>query len=530
MITIGKLVVAFKVVGAVAPPVTAQRKALPRGGAAAAAFADGILAQRAAFGGRLGALIQASGQFDFGPAHLEVPAEQNERRFERFAAGDASARAVPAGKVGPSLLQLSGAGGGPAPSELPGGGGRPLPEATRAQMESFLGGDFSGVRIHDDRPSQELAASIGARAFTSGPHVYFGTGEYNPSSASGLRLLAHELTHVQQQGGEGTIQRKAIAGVAAEALALSTMWRAGGAIGASVADTAGEPVQLSPAVQQGERPPTAQEEAREQHLMRRARRLGPGLPLERAERDRMERIQGRSLGNVRVFQTSAAQEASREMAAQGAQSGDAVVLSSQAAQRGQGGEQPTLQHEVTHAAQTAEGEPQRARRNPFARFMLEQAARLVERVSPEVAERFRLGEALRSNSAAERVSGWLDQALGNVLNPPAAGSGEGAGPTQDAPGATPGQNPGGDAAGQEGGGEGERPGETGKTAPARNPEEEESRGGDNYIQQIMREYGVRPHIGEEEFLEELTERVMGLMEEELLLETERTTVFAPPAF
>ena len=50
--------------------------------------------------------------------------------------------------------------------------------------------------------STESAASINALAFTLGRHVVFGAGQYAPDSASGKRLLAHELTHVVQQDGE----------------------------------------------------------------------------------------------------------------------------------------------------------------------------------------------------------------------------------------------------------------------------------------------------------------------------------------
>jgi hypothetical protein len=37
--------------------------------------------------------------------------------------------------------------------------------------------------------------------------VFFRQGEYNPGSSAGRELLAHELTHVVQQNGDG-IQRK----------------------------------------------------------------------------------------------------------------------------------------------------------------------------------------------------------------------------------------------------------------------------------------------------------------------------------
>jgi len=37
-------------------------------------------------------------------------------------------------------------------------------------------------------------------AFTVGSDIFFGAGQYDTESASGQRLLAHELTHVVQQG------------------------------------------------------------------------------------------------------------------------------------------------------------------------------------------------------------------------------------------------------------------------------------------------------------------------------------------
>ena len=36
--------------------------------------------------------------------------------------------------------------------------------------------------------------------FTTGPNIFFKQGEYNPGSSGGRELIAHELTHVVQQG------------------------------------------------------------------------------------------------------------------------------------------------------------------------------------------------------------------------------------------------------------------------------------------------------------------------------------------
>lgn len=77
--------------------------------------------------------------------------------------------------------------------------GQPLRESVRRQFEADLGHDFSGVRIHADARSAESADAVSARAYTVGKDVVFGRGEFEPESASGRPLLAHELTHVAQQ-------------------------------------------------------------------------------------------------------------------------------------------------------------------------------------------------------------------------------------------------------------------------------------------------------------------------------------------
>ncbi len=79
-------------------------------------------------------------------------------------------------------------------------GGRPLDTETRAYFEPRFGYDFSRVRIYPDEKAAESARSIGALAYTAGPKIAFGGGRYQPATGEGRRLLAHELTHVVQQG------------------------------------------------------------------------------------------------------------------------------------------------------------------------------------------------------------------------------------------------------------------------------------------------------------------------------------------
>jgi Domain of unknown function (DUF4157) len=80
------------------------------------------------------------------------------------------------------------------------GGGRPLPHGEQRFFGHQLGHDFGGVRVHADARAAEAAAAVRARAFTWGRDVVFGAGEYAPSTSRGRHLLAHELTHVIQQG------------------------------------------------------------------------------------------------------------------------------------------------------------------------------------------------------------------------------------------------------------------------------------------------------------------------------------------
>src|SRR6266542_768858 len=83
--------------------------------------------------------------------------------------------------------------------------GTALPDTARTFMESRLGYDFSGVKIHADETAAEAAELVNARAFTKGANIVFGRGQYSPSSHAGRWLLAHESTHVIQQGKAETL-------------------------------------------------------------------------------------------------------------------------------------------------------------------------------------------------------------------------------------------------------------------------------------------------------------------------------------
>ena len=91
---------------------------------------------------------------------------------------------------------------GPGPQHAPaivhevlGSVGAPLPADVRMHMERRLGHYFADVRIHTGDRAAESAAAVHADAYTVGRQVVFESGQFDPTSSSGRRLLAHELTH-----------------------------------------------------------------------------------------------------------------------------------------------------------------------------------------------------------------------------------------------------------------------------------------------------------------------------------------------
>lgn len=87
---------------------------------------------------------------------------------------------------------------------LPSSLGEPLPHDLRDDLEMAFGARFGAVRIHRDAPAQHAALAMRARAFASGADVYFAAGAYDPATAAGRTLIAHELTHVLQQTGRAS--------------------------------------------------------------------------------------------------------------------------------------------------------------------------------------------------------------------------------------------------------------------------------------------------------------------------------------
>jgi hypothetical protein len=80
--------------------------------------------------------------------------------------------------------------------------GRPLDQSTRDFFEPRFGHDLSRVRVHTDAQAAQSAQSVSAAAYSVGGDVVFADRMFAPHTTEGRRLIAHELTHVLQQGGD----------------------------------------------------------------------------------------------------------------------------------------------------------------------------------------------------------------------------------------------------------------------------------------------------------------------------------------
>jgi len=83
--------------------------------------------------------------------------------------------------------------------------GARTPEEVKTQLGEKMGADFSNVTFHTDSAALKQADAMGARAYTSGSDVYFGSGGFDPGVA------AHELVHTVQQGMVGSTMQTASA-------------------------------------------------------------------------------------------------------------------------------------------------------------------------------------------------------------------------------------------------------------------------------------------------------------------------------
>ena len=94
------------------------------------------------------------------------------------------------------------------------GSGERLDGALGGELGSAYGADLSGVRVHTGGAAARAVSSFGARAVTVGRDIAFAPGEYEPGTAVGDALIAHEVAHVVQQTaptlGAGTADTAAL--------------------------------------------------------------------------------------------------------------------------------------------------------------------------------------------------------------------------------------------------------------------------------------------------------------------------------
>ncbi|MGO4883317.1 MAG: DUF4157 domain-containing protein [Bryobacteraceae bacterium] len=99
-------------------------------------------------------------------------------------------------------------GGLDRPGGLSHGSASTLDPGTRAFMEQRFGENFGDVEVHADSAADRSARAYQALAYTSGSHIVFRSGQYEPQTDSGRKLIAHELAHVvQQRNGPPAISR-----------------------------------------------------------------------------------------------------------------------------------------------------------------------------------------------------------------------------------------------------------------------------------------------------------------------------------
>lgn len=84
-------------------------------------------------------------------------------------------------------------------------GGQSLDTGTRNFFEPRFGHDFSKIKIHTGSQASASSRAINAHAYTSGNNIVFNEGKFAPHTDDGRKLLAHELTHVVQQGEDSLL-------------------------------------------------------------------------------------------------------------------------------------------------------------------------------------------------------------------------------------------------------------------------------------------------------------------------------------
>ncbi len=86
-------------------------------------------------------------------------------------------------------------------------GGSKLPVETTQFFYDRTGYNFDSVNIHTGADAADSTKEVNAKAYAIDNHIVFNEGQYNPDSIEGKKLLAHELTHLVQNGDSAELQK-----------------------------------------------------------------------------------------------------------------------------------------------------------------------------------------------------------------------------------------------------------------------------------------------------------------------------------
>lgn len=84
---------------------------------------------------------------------------------------------------------------------------RELDAGTRGRLEGMLGRKVDNLNVYVGKWSTAAAKSMNAEAFAVGKHLFFSKEKFSTTSAEGIGLMAHEMTHAFQDKGR-TVEDK----------------------------------------------------------------------------------------------------------------------------------------------------------------------------------------------------------------------------------------------------------------------------------------------------------------------------------
>ena len=81
------------------------------------------------------------------------------------------------------------------------GSGRPLalPDDLRGGLEAHFGASLDNIRFRESSD----AADLGAKAYARGDEIHFAPGQFRPDTASGRKMIGHEVSHIARQASGG---------------------------------------------------------------------------------------------------------------------------------------------------------------------------------------------------------------------------------------------------------------------------------------------------------------------------------------